>query len=80
MKTDKETSSFFQDNESAQYSERDYLFAVLSKTNKDELIKLIKNAKNNRLYSNQAKEDEMIQVKGAMSYEILNVLQSKFYK
>ena len=79
VKTDKDTSSFFPDYELAQYPERDYLFAVLSTTSKSELIKLIKNTKNNRFYSNQIKEDEMIQVKGAMSYENFNVLQSKFY-
>ena len=79
MKTDKDTSSFFPDYEPARYPERDFLFAMLSTTSKGELIKLIKNTKNNRSYSNQIKEDEMIQVKGAMSYDIFNVLQSKFY-
>ena len=77
VKTDKEISSFFPDYESAQYPERDYLFAALSTTRKDELIKLIKTVKNNTAYSNQTEDDVIIQIKDAISNEIFNVLPSK---
>ena len=71
VKTDKEISSFFPDYESAQYHERDYLFDVLSTTRKDELIKLIKTAKNNTAYSNQTEDDVIIQIKDATVFEVV---------
>ena len=71
VKAEKGISNFFLDYEPAQYPERDDLFAVLSTIRNDELIKLIKTVKNNKTYSNQTEENEMIQIKAAISNEIV---------
>ena len=68
---------FFLEYEPVQYPERYYLIAMLSTTRKDKLIKLIKIDKNNRAYSNQTENNKMIQIKGAVSNEIFNVLPRK---
>ena len=77
VKTDSEINSYFPDYEQDQYPERDYLFAILSTLRKDELLQLIKTAKNNRAYSNQSEEDEMVQITNGFRNEIFNILPTK---
>ena len=77
VKTDSEINSYFPDYEQDQYPERDYLYAILSTLRKDELLQLIKTAKNNRAYSNQSEEDEMVQITNGIRNEIFNILPTK---
>ena len=77
VKDDEEINSYFSEYEPGHYPERDFLYAVLSSIRGSELLQLIKTAKNNRAYTNQSEENEMIQMTSAIKVELFNILPRK---
>ena len=77
VKDDEEIRQYFPEYEPGNYPERDNLFAILSSLRKRGLLQLIKNAKNNRSFTENTEEDEMVQITPAIKTEIFNVLPRK---